>query len=162
MPTDTRSWSGWLLYQIHGCIYIHPRSQQERKKIPSTASSPNRSLALDTCLSRNTSEVVDSNIIKTWKLDRPLQNGIVTHRIKSGWLKLWAIWSNERCPFPWQGSWNQVIFRGPLWVKPFCDNDLYSWASTSSEEIRITTDSARPIHACRRASFKTQYKISVF
>lgn len=22
-------------------------------------------------------------------------------------------WSSGRCPFPWQGSWNEIIFKGP-------------------------------------------------
>jgi len=26
------------------------------------------------------------------------------------WMVLWATWSSGRCPCPWQGGWNQVIY----------------------------------------------------
>ena len=46
---------------------------------------------------------------------------------RPGWMGLWATWSSGRCPCPWQGAWNEMIFKvssNPnhsmiLW---FCDN----------------------------------------
>ena len=32
---------------------------------------------------------------------------------KSGWLGLWATWSRERCPFPWQRGWTSRTLKAP-------------------------------------------------
>lgn len=29
------------------------------------------------------------------------------------WMVLWPTWSSGRCPWPWQGSWNEMIFTVP-------------------------------------------------
>lgn len=29
------------------------------------------------------------------------------------WMRLWAIWDSEKCPWPWQEGWNSVIFKVP-------------------------------------------------
>ena len=32
---------------------------------------------------------------------------------RPGWMRLWATWSSGRCPCPWQGRWNWMIFKVP-------------------------------------------------
>ena len=34
-----------------------------------------------------------------WKCSRP------------GWMGPWAAWSSGRCPCPWQGNWNKMLFK---------------------------------------------------
>ena len=38
----------------------------------------------------------------TWQCSRP------------GWMGLWTTWSSGRCPCPWQGGWNMLIFKVPF------------------------------------------------
>ena len=46
-----------------------------------------------------------------WKCSRP------------GWMRLWATWSGGSCPCPWQGGWNEIIFKVPS--KP--NNSVFLW-----------------------------------
>jgi len=33
---------------------------------------------------------------------------------RPGWTGLWATWAGGRCPCPWQGGWNEMIFKVPF------------------------------------------------
>jgi len=41
---------------------------------------------------------------------------------RPGWMGLWATWSTGRCPCPWQGGWNKMIFKNSFQPKPFYDS----------------------------------------
>lgn len=55
---------------------------------------------------------------------------------------MYETWSNlvepdqGRCPGPWQGGWNYMIFRGPFQPKQFCESIILFHTLKELEKTR--------------------------